>query len=187
MGQEVSQCVEDMTSNFTDITENASKEDGEVAAGYLFHKPRQIHMKRAWFVLRGWPESSLYIYKDRVACSPIAAIQLLRGSVQTKEREDNRFHFQIHHSCRGTKHLYSERHGEMTRWVQEIKNVMNEATSLGGIEGNLNKRGGLRLQTWQSRWPSRGLARPGMHGRQDAEVLSGWRKPAGQSVHAGAF
>ena len=34
-------------------------------------------------------------------------------------------------------------------------------------------------QTWQSRWPSRGLARPGMHGRQDAEVLSGWRKPAG--------
>ena len=40
----------------------------------------------------------------------------------------------------------------MTRWVQEIKNVMNEATSLGGIEGNLNKRGGLRLQTWQSRW-----------------------------------
>ena len=42
MGQEVSQCVEDMTSNFTDITENASKEDGEVAAGYLVSLPEPV-------------------------------------------------------------------------------------------------------------------------------------------------
>ena len=27
-------------------------------------------------------------------------------------------------------------------------------------------------QTWQSRWPSRGLARPGMHGRHDAWPVS---------------
>jgi len=42
-------------------------------------------------------------------------------------------------------------------------------------------------QTAHSGWPSWWLARPGMHGRQDAELLSGWWKPSGQAVHRSAF
>ena len=43
------------------------------------------------------------------------------------------------------------------------------------------------LQTEQCACPFALLARPGMHGRHDAEVLSGWWKPRGHSVHCPAF
>ena len=42
-------------------------------------------------------------------------------------------------------------------------------------------------QTAHAGWPSWWLARPGMHGRHDAELLSGWWKPFGHAVHWAAF
>ena len=43
-------------------------------------------------------------------------------------------------------------------------------------------------QFWQATWPARRLALPGMHGKHEAEVLSGCEKPAGHSrqVDAGS-
>ena len=41
--------------------------------------------------------------------------------------------------------------------------------------------------SWHSAWSVPLLALPGMQGRQDAELLSGWWKPRGQAVQAVLF
>ncbi|GMI13377.1 hypothetical protein TrLO_g7962 [Triparma laevis f. longispina] len=166
MGQEISKCVEDMTGAMdTDITEQSNKEDGEVAAGFLFQRPSRSKlaglkkaagasrsMKRAWYVLRGWPDCTLTTYKDRFSPTPTGVIHLLKCDVKAKPAEDDKYHFQIHHSSHGSRHLFAENSHLMHRWITEITNVVEESSSMGGMEGNLKKRGGIRLHTWQSRW-----------------------------------
>ena len=44
----------------------------------------------------------------------------------------------------------------------------------------------FRGHTAHARWPSRLLARPGMHGRHDAEASSGCENPAGHARHVDA-
>ncbi|GMH97601.1 hypothetical protein TrST_g10662 [Triparma strigata] len=166
MGQEISKCVEDMTGAMDiDITEEANKEDGEVAAGYLFQRPSRSKlsglkkaagasrsMKKAWYVLRGWPDCTLTTYKDRSSPTPTGVIHLLKCDVKAKPAEDDKYHFQIHHSSHGSRHLFAENSHNMHRWITEITNVVEESSAMGGMEGNLKKRGGIRLHTWQSRW-----------------------------------
>ncbi|GMI40052.1 hypothetical protein TrCOL_g11672 [Triparma columacea] len=166
MGSEISQCVEDMTGAIgeVDITDQANREDGEVAAGQLWQRPsrsklvgvtsssRTRGLKGAWYVLRGWPDCTLTAFKDNHSETPIGVIHLLKCDIKAKQQEDDKFHFQIHHSSHGSKHLFADSSHSMHRWIQEISNVIEEATSMGGMEGYLKKRGGMRLHTWQSRW-----------------------------------
>jgi hypothetical protein len=104
---------------------------------------------------------------------------LLRADVKPKQQEDDKFHFSVHHSSNGTKHLFAEVRWSsavfraspprltpptplpprslqdshtMHRWIQMCTDVVNEATDMGGMEGFLKKRGGIRLHTWQQRW-----------------------------------
>mmetsp|Transcript_25736 Transcript_25736/g.51386 ORF Transcript_25736/g.51386 Transcript_25736/m.51386 type:complete len:415 (-) Transcript_25736:63-1307(-) len=167
MGSEISRCVEDMTGSLElDICEQANKDEGEVAAGFLYQRPSRSklatmkstatgsnsRMKRSWYVLRGWPDCTLTTYKDRFSPAPNGVIHLLKCDVKAKPAEDDKFHFQVHHSSHGSRHLFAESNSEMNRWIAEIMNVIEEASAMGGMEGNLKKRGGIRLHTWQSRW-----------------------------------
>ena len=133
-------------------------------------------LKRSWYVLRGWPDCTLTMYKDRFSPTPNGVIHLLKCDVKAKSLEDDKYHFQIHHSSHGSRHLFAESNSEMNRWITEIMNVIEESSgevvlvmktrlsrrfpltcrhllaAMGGMEGNLKKRGGIRLHTWQSRW-----------------------------------
>ena len=71
-------------------------------------------------------------------------IHLLKCDIKAKPQEDEKFHFQVHHSSHGSKHLFAESSHTMHRWIQEIQNVIEDATSMGGMEGYLKKRGGVR-------------------------------------------
>ncbi|GMI34161.1 hypothetical protein TeGR_g9859, partial [Tetraparma gracilis] len=168
MGNEISQCVDDLASGgAADITDNADKDQGELAAGYLYQRSARSMqskvskatgassgkmMKKHWFVLKGWPDCTLTSYKDRFAEAPNGVTHLLRADVKPKQQEDDKFHFSVHHSSNGTKHLFAEDSHTMHRWIQMCTDVVNEATDMGGMEGFLKKRGGIRLHTWQQRW-----------------------------------
>ena len=169
MGAEISQCVEDLSSAAeADVTENANKAEGELAAGWLYARSSRSMqsklkqhtstssssggMRKQWFVLRGWPECTVTSYKDRFSPTPTGVSYLLRSEVKPKQQEDDKFHFTIHHSSHGSKHLFAETSHGMHRWIQCLTDVVQEATDMGGMEGMLKKRGGIRLHTWQARW-----------------------------------
>jgi hypothetical protein len=166
MGNEISQCVEDMSgASEDDIHANANKEEGEIAAGWLYQKSDRSMkskvqsagggrnlMRRSWFVLRAWPDCTLTSYKDKYSPTPTGVTQLLKADVKSKQVEDDKFHFAVHHSSHGSKHLFAETSSEMNAWMMACMEVIQLATSMGGMEGLLKKRGGIRLHTWQQRW-----------------------------------
>lgn len=178
MGQQLTTCVEDMTSTSVDIEQQCDRTKNECAAGWmLLPSPRNetaLHnlttaagltndpdlsnpkkgRRRYWFVAKGWPECTLAYYQEHSGGSQAAKgiIHLLKADVKVKSEDGESGHFQIHHSVHGTKHLYCDDAKEMHQWVRVLTKVVKEATENGGMEGYLKKRGGFRLMTWQSRW-----------------------------------
>jgi len=101
----------------------------------------------------------LTYYNERNLAQPKGVIHLLKCDIRARDNghDENEngtadYHFTIHHSMHGSKHLYAENSNALHKWITVITNVVEESTAMGGMEGFLKKRGGLRLHTWQSRW-----------------------------------
>jgi len=164
MGQALAACVD--LGQAEDIRSNADPAQGEVAAGWVYHKSKRGELakhikgdnhsahfqKPVWGVLKGWPHCTLSEYEDRRSIVPRTVTFLLKCTVRHKGNDEGMHHFNVHHSNRGSLHLYCKSEKESKAWEGSLGEVIVEAAAKGGIEGYLKKRGGFNLHSWQRRW-----------------------------------